>query len=358
MTLCGRGRKTRQLPQAVVGVVIAACVACGGHGGPTVVPPPPGAPTVACPANITAPAHNGVIPEVTFDAPAAQGGQAPVSVACSPASGTQFQIGDTPVVCTASDSGGQTGNCTFSVTVSVVPQISLTKFMAFGDSLTSGTTSPAPGILTLNEPDSYPSKLLAMMSARYLDQTITMANEGYPGKKAVDDFSRFQDAMRADTPQVVLLMHGANDLNGGGGDAIPGILGSLEKMIDDARSRGAKVYLATLPPQDPNGKNGRNAGLLPKLNLGIIATAADEGATIVDLFGQLGGNPAGIVGADGLHPTPEGYQKIAEIWRDSIESSLELPPAAPPLSVPGPRDDPARRCRSRGRRCRRCRRSS
>ena len=171
--------------------------------------------------------------------------------------------------------------------------------------------------------------LLAMMSARYLDQTITMVNEGYPGKKAVDDFSRFQDAMRADTPQVVLLMHGANDLNSDGRDAINGILGALEKMIDDAKSRGAKVYLATLPPQDPNGQRGHGAPYLPELNRGIIATANDEGATVVDLFGQLGGNPAGIVGVDGLHPTPEGYQKIAEIWRDSIESSLELPPAAP-----------------------------
>ena len=267
---------------------------------------------------------------MTYDTPAAQGGQAPVTVACSPTSGTQFQVGDTPVVCTASDSRAQTGNCTFSVTVNVVPQIALTRFMAFGDSLTAGTTSPAPGILTIDLPDSYPSKLLGMLSSKYSDQTITLVNEGYPGKKAVDDFPRFQDAMRADTPQAVLLMHGANDLNGGGEDAIPGILGALEKMIGDARGRGAKVYLATLPPQDPNGKNGRNAGLLPKLNLGIIATAADEGATIVDLYGQLNGNPGGIVGQDGLHPTPEGYQRIAEIWRDSLESSLEVPPAAPP----------------------------
>lgn len=333
MTLFGRGRKTRQLPQAVVGVVIAACVACGGHGGPTVVPPPPGAPTVACPANITAPAHHGVIPEVTFDAPAAQGGQAPVSVACSPASGTQFQIGDTPVVCTASDSRGQTGNCTFSVSVNVVPQIAATKFMAFGDSLTAGTTSPAPGILTIDEPDSYPSKLLPMLSTRYSDQTITMVNEGFPGKKVVDDFPRFQDAMRADAPEVVLLMHGANDLNTEGQGAIRDILDALEDMVRDAKGRGARVFVATLPPQNAAGQRGHGAPFLPELNRGIIAMAGDKGAIVVDLFGHLNGDPTGIVGEDGLHPTPEGYQKIAEIWRDSIESSLELPPAAPPPTL-------------------------
>jgi lysophospholipase L1-like esterase len=319
---------------AALGMLVVC--GCGGGTGPTHVPPPPGAPTVSCPANIEAFAHNGTPPNVTFDTPVAQGGQSPVSVACAPASNTTFQVGTEPVVCTATDSRGQTGNCTFDVTVNAVPVIAKTNFMAFGDSLTEGTTSPAPMLLTTNPSDSYPFKLQAMLAERYLDQTITMANEGRAGRKAKEDVSRFADALRADHPQAVLLLEGANDLNTYGDDGISGVLGAFEKMIKEAKSHGAEVFLATLPPQDPAGKNGHSADLVPQLNRGIAATAADEGARLVDLYGQMG-TYVGYIGVDGLHPTPEGYTKIAEIWRDAIQAAYEQPATpAPSISAPEP----------------------
>jgi hypothetical protein len=125
--------------------------------------PPPGAPTVSCPANVQAFAHNGTPPNVTFDTPVAQGGQAPVTVACAPASNTTFPVGMQPVVCTATDSRGQTGNCTFDVTVNAVPVIAKTNFMAFGDSITEGITSPAPMLLTTNPSDAAGRGFLATL---------------------------------------------------------------------------------------------------------------------------------------------------------------------------------------------------
>lgn len=273
---------------------------------------------------------------MTFDTPVAQGGQAPVSVSCSPASNTVFPVGTEPVVCTATDSRGQTGNCTFNVTVSAVPVIAKTDFMAFGDSMTEGTTSPAPMLLTTSPPDSYPFKLQAMLAERYLDQTMVVTNEGKGGRKASEDISRFIDALRADHPQAVLLLEGANDLNTYGDDGIPKVLGAFERMIKEARSRGADVFLATLPPQNPAGHNGHSAGLVPELNRGIAATAADEGARLVDLYGQMG-TYVGYIGIDGLHPTPEGYTKIAEIWRDAIQAAYEKPAEpAPSMTMPEP----------------------
>jgi lysophospholipase L1-like esterase len=335
-----RGRLTRRLGQVVSAVGMLAIHGCGGHSPMTPTPPPPGPPTITCPAPIQALAHNGTAPIVTFDVPAGQGGQSPVTAACTPAPGGQFQLGTTAVTCTATDALGQTGTCSFDVDVSPVAVISLTKFMAFGDSLTAGVTSPAPTILMLDVPDSYPSQLLTMLSGRYLDQTITMANEGLAGSKAVDDVSRFTDAVRADQPEVVLLLEGANDLNAYGDDGINGILGALEDMIKEGKARGAQVFLATLPPQNPDGKNGHSASLVPLLNRGIAATAADEGATLVDLYGQMG-TYVGYIGVDGLHPTPVGYEKIAEIWRDAIEAKLEKP-AAPSPAMRAPRTFTAR----------------
>ena len=94
----------------------------------------------------------------------------------------------------------------------------------------------------------------------------------------------------------------------------------LERQI--AVGGMAVVFLATLPPQNPDGKNGHHAGLLPELNDQIARTAADEGAILVDLYRELG-TWRGYIGADGLHPTAEGYQRIAEIWRDAIQEKFE-----------------------------------
>ena len=44
------------------------------------------------------------------------------------------------------------------------------------------------------------------------------------------------------------------------------------------------------------------------------------------------GTYVGYIGVDGLHPTPEGYTKIAEIWRDAIQAAYEQP-AAPAAHV-------------------------
>ena len=103
----------------------------------------------------------------------------------------------------------------------------------------------------------------------------------------------------------------------------------------------AVVFLATLPPQNPDGKNGHHAGLLPELNDQIARTAADEGAILVDLYRELG-TWRGYIGADGLHPTAEGYQRIAEIWRDAIQEQFEkgggasgLPAPQLTLAIPG-----------------------
>ena len=52
-------------------------------------------------------------------------GNIPVT-SCNPSNGTQFALGSTPVTCTATDSGGNTGSTTFSVTVQDTTQPKLT----------------------------------------------------------------------------------------------------------------------------------------------------------------------------------------------------------------------------------------
>ena len=216
--------------------------------------------------------------------------------------------------------------------VDAIPQLAVTKFLSFGDSITLGTTSPAPSLLIYNPDDAYPLKLQRLLSARYLDQAIVVTNAGKAGEKIDAGRARLSGVLDANHPQVLLLLHGANDLNTERGDAISTIIHGLEDMIGKADRRGIKVFLATFPPQNPAGDRGNGAKYVPELNRKIKALAADEGATLVDLYAGFGGTYVGYIGEDGLHPTPAGYDRMAEIWRDAIQQVYDRP--APAVTEP------------------------
>jgi lysophospholipase L1-like esterase len=278
---------------------------------------------------VDASAHDGEAPVVNFDAPTAQGGEAPVALACTPASGSTFPVGTNTVNCTATDAAKRSASCSFSVVVSAVPTLAKLKFMAFGDSITEGQTSPDPVVLLLNPADSYPSKLQQLLSARYVDQNITVVNKGRSGEKVHEDGEkRLPEVLDDEKPDVLLLLDGANDLLRAGNagdpeDAISPIVGSLEEMLQSAKRRKIAVMLATFPPQRRDGRRGAGAPAVPELNEEIRKLAADEGATLVDLYNGLGGTPDGSIGVDGLHPTSSGYTKIAQIWFDAIKHKYE-----------------------------------
>jgi lysophospholipase L1-like esterase len=238
------------------------------------------------------------------------------------------------VTCTATDAQARTASCTFTVTVATVPTLSFTKFLAFGDSLTEGTISPDTFTLAVDRPQSYPSQLQELLRARYTDQTVTVVNEGCGGELTAGGsmfceggVARLPGVLDREKPQVLLLMHGANDLRLG--REIPNIIGALETMIGQAQRVGVIVMIASLPPQNPEGSRGDAAPRLPLYTSEIQRMAVDEGAIFVDLYTVLG-TWQGLVGVDGLHPTPAGYQKIAAVWQDEIQKHFEVAAPMPP----------------------------
>jgi hypothetical protein len=48
--------------------------------------------------------------------------------------------------------------------------------------------------------------------------------------------------------------------------------------------------------------------------------------------------PESLIGQDGLHPTEEGYQRLAEIYLDAIKSTYESSPPAAVASPAAPLD--------------------
>jgi lysophospholipase L1-like esterase len=297
-----------------------------GCGSSPIAPPPP-ALTIVCPAEVRTQASQGqTTVTITYPAPVVSGGKAPVTTSCAPVSGGSFGVGTTTVSCTASDAATQSAACSIPVTVdpAPVPRLSATSFMAFGDSLTEGKVSLV-GVQGLTFPPAYTNKLVAMLQSRYSAQTIALTAEGAGGNKAAADVDRFDRALDADKPQVVLLMEGANDLRESGDNAVDPVIHALDAMASHAATRGIQVFLATLPPENPAGSSGGGAGFVPSLNAKIVSLAASRQLVLVDVSAAFGGDLS-LIGADGLHPTDAGYQVIAQAFYDRIVSRLELPP--------------------------------
>jgi len=203
------------------------------------------------------------------------------------------------------------------------PRTSRTRFLAFGDSITAGTTSPALNLLmTAGLPQSYPFKLKELLSGRYTEQSFTMVNEGKPAEAAEDGVLRLPALLRAVAPEVVILLHGVNDITFQGQSGVNRTIGFLNTMARDARFSGAHVILCTLLPQRPSGSHAANPAVLTNYNQRVRDLARGEGALLIDFetdFGDLS-----LIGRDGLHPTEAGYSRMAQMVFDLLRQRFEV----------------------------------
>jgi lysophospholipase L1-like esterase len=321
------------------GILLAGCAAtalsCGSHA-PSVPPSPSPVvedPIVGCPADITVTAHNGQPPTVSFDTPVAVQGLPPVTVVCTPASGTPFQNGTTTVTCVATDARGHRAGCDFSVVVTAIPQLAKTTFLAFGDSLTEGKTSLiGPGAVKVppnifNSSVSYVEQLNAKLVARYQDQNITIIADGLGGEDAGMGKLRLQRDWPSFNPDALLLLEGVNDLlkpetatPAGMEGAMNSVVDALRTNIQYAKGRGARVFVATQLPMTPPVPSNVIAAL-PALNGRIKSLAVQENVTLVDLNSAV---PLTLMGTDGLHPKAGAYDLIAQEWLNAIMATMEV----------------------------------
>jgi lysophospholipase L1-like esterase len=322
----------------LLGVVLAA--GCTNPAAPT--PPLFGPPTIACPAPQRFPSADGGALTVAYVKPQVSGGTDLVRTTCTPASGSSFPVGTTGVTCTAVDAEQRTASCSFDVSV-VVPRISATKFVAFGDSITWGSNGRCVRSFTgdpltwafqdiqslwLNAVPpaaAYPGVLQSLLAGRYVLQSFTVANEGVPGEAATAAATqtRLAAALDLHAPEVLLLQEGANDVNGRRTPA--SIAAALGSMVRQARGRGLPVFLGTLVPQRDGSCRAFQPDRIVPANVQIRAVAASEGAVLVDLYEAFLGQEGSLLDQDGLHPSVAGYVKIAETFFDAIRARLETP---------------------------------
>lgn len=276
----------------------------------------------------------------TYPAPTVVGGATPVSVVCTPSSGSVFPLGKSPVTCVAADSQNRSDRCSFMVTVQTVPMLTATRFVAFGDSITEGALASCPGTSSLgyfnlqddlkflkasvNVPTSYPTKLQTLLRNRYSTQQPTVLNEGVGGETVEGGVARLPGVLDVDAPHALLLQEGVNNLSGGG--SASAVVNGLRTMIRQARGRGIPVLLGTLLPEREGACRAYTPAAIAPTNDQIRVMAAAEGAVIVDLYQVFNGMTGTLLGPDGLHPNESGYQAIAQTYFDTIRERLEGSP--------------------------------
>ena len=326
--------------------------ACGGPTTPTTVPKPvpvtPDPPKITCPASQTAQSIDGGPTLVTFTPPGVVNGEVPVTTTCTPATGTAFSIGQKTVTCAVTDALQRTDSCSFLVTVLGPPKLSTTSFMSFGDSITAGEdgqnsiafdrtimSSRFHPFVLFPLDERYPQQLQQELASRYKTQSPTVTNQGNPGEAASDPatFRRFTGLTSTGRYSVALIMEGTNDLYDRDDRIVPAAIDGLRQMIRDAKSRGIRPYLATIPPMNPSACvpvcRGLAWSLVTGFNDNVRALATAEAVPLVDVYQGFNGN-LGLLGPDGLHPAAEGYAKIADLFFAAIKQTLEVPaPAAP-----------------------------
>jgi lysophospholipase L1-like esterase len=326
----------------------------------TIIPPP----AITCP---TAPSPvttgNRQSAVVSYSSPAVTGGTAPVSVICTPPSGSTFNVGSTAVTCIATDAVRRTASCSFAVSV-ILPQphLGVTTILAFGDSITEGEVPVAGEFRELSirpmfvEPNNaYPADLTLLLAQRYTAQGasrvdaftigagnmnnicttdppramtsgIVVINAGCLGEQAGSPatLSRLNDMIVRYHPDVLLLLEGVNDLSSGA--SIPGAVQSVQRLILAARSLEVRVFVGTLLPEIAGKVNGNAANLIKPFNSLLALVATSAGATVVDLYGDIVTDVTDWISPyDGLHPTEAGYQEMARVWFNSIKNAFELP---------------------------------
>ena len=211
--------------------------------------------------------------------------------------------------------------------------------VAFGDSITDGTTS------TVNANRSWPSLLAERLIANPATANFSVLNLGIAGNRVLGDgagvsaLARFdRDVLAQPGVKWLMILEGINDMNGAGrgGAAATGpaltaddLIAGMKQMIERAHTHGIKVIGCTLTPYG-NATDAVEA-MRQALNLFIRASGAFDNVVDFDKVIQDPNDPRqfrqGYNNTDKLHPNDAGYKAMA----DAIDLSIFAPkPAAAP----------------------------
>jgi len=204
------------------------------------------------------------------------------------------------------------------------------RVMPLGDSITDG----------LNLPGAYRTSLWQRLAgARYtIDFVGSRFNgppqlgdhnhEGHSGWRIDEIDAHVVTWLRANTPHVVLLHIGTNDLDQN--YRVSEAPARLSTLVDHilANAPGVELFVARITPETDPALEAR----VKAYNTALPAALRDKGPHVhlVDMHSALTTADLG----DGVHPTAAGYAKMAAVWYSALQSvPAALTPSGPPIDV-------------------------
>lgn len=125
-----------------------------------------------------------------------------------------------------------------------------------------------------------------------------------PGRPFHETYDEFDDAQRALFTADLLERYG--------------------ELLSAVSARAAAVLTWTIPPMGLGGPRYGSPSVAA-VNAALPELAARHGAVLADVHTALaptGAASAGVLGADGVHPTPMGYRAIADVLTPALATLL------------------------------------
>ncbi len=191
-------------------------------------------------------------------------------------------------------------------------------YVAMGDGITYGSVydiTPWPARLDL-----------------LLGSGKTVVNKGKAASRVGYGSAKVNEWLAAYDPGYLLILYGSNDL--GMHYSTDYIIGELRTIIRAAKANGTVPVVGTLPPIFVEGVGGQST-----LNSRIRQLAAEQGIQCADVSAVFS-NRRSLLMDDGLHPTSQGQQLIAQTFYQAILASpapvsLELSPRSANITDSG-----------------------
>lgn len=207
-------------------------------------------------------------------------------------------------------------------TPQTIQLLSVTKILAFGDSLTEGATGetvlPPVDPATPGYTHSYPYKLQQLLNAAYPTETISVYNGGQGGTFASDSVPRLQGLITQFSPQIMILLDGVNDLNNGA--SIGATTGAMGNLIDTAQSHGVFVFVSALTRQRADGRRAGSFAQVVPYNSALSQLAASRGLPFVDIYPAV---TEDLIQPDGLHLTENANAVMAAAYFAALRARFE-----------------------------------
>lgn len=179
----------------------------------------------------------------------------------------------------------------------------------------------------------YPLMIATALKEKYTELELTFSNRGVGGDKLKDMAARWDVDCLSLNPTVVSILIGINDTWHTVGQNQFGSQEDLQQFEQQYRT-----LLTTLVEKSvrqiilmepfvlpyPTDREMWRSDLDPRIQV-VRKLAYEFQADLIPLDGLLNANGikqgfALLTGEDGVHPTQEGHEIIAEIWLDTIEN--------------------------------------